>query len=361
MTSHTLKALAVSGLACLAIAAACLPATGQTTTTIRVGFCAKTVSAAGAAAFAVATKMGWYAKDGIKVELVPMAGSGDCVKAVATKDVLFSVPSIEPLAVIRTQGVKAKNFYTAYQGYIYGFAVPVDSPVKSVADLRGKKIGMTSMSSAGLIVARALVQANGMDPDKDVSLVVAGEGAQTAALVRSKQVDALSQFDTQYAMVENAGVKLRMLDNPEIAKFPSNGIIALEETLSARRKEAVAVAKGYAMGSVFAIANPEAAVRIFWEIFPQSKAVGKDEATALKDDVNVLSARIRNWQLEAGGAKKWGESVAANYQDYIDWLVKNGVLKEKANASDLITNDLVDEINAFDAAAIQQQAKDWKP
>jgi NitT/TauT family transport system substrate-binding protein len=355
MKTFSIKVL----IASLAIAAGGFEAAAQTT--IRVGFCAKTVSAAAGSAFAVATKMGWYAKDGIKVELVPIAGSGDCVKAVATKDVVFSVPSIEPLAVIRPQGVKAKNFYTAYQGNIYGFAVPVDSPIKTAADLRGKKIGLISMGSAGLIVARALVTAQGMNPDSDVSIVVAGEGAQTAALLRSKQVDALSQFDTQYAMVENAGIKLRMLDTAEIAKFPSNGFIALEETLATRRKDAVAVAKGYAMGSVFAIANPEAAVRIFWEIFPQSKAVGKDEATALRDDVNVLSARIRNWKLEAGGATKWGESVVANYQAYLDWLLKAGVLKEKAVAGDLVTNDLIDEINAFDVAEVQKMAKDWKP
>jgi NitT/TauT family transport system substrate-binding protein len=355
MKTFLIKAL----IAGLVLATGSFDAAAQTT--IRVGFCAKTTSAAAASAFAVATKMGWFAKDGIKVELVPIAGSGDCVKAVATKDVLFSIPSIEPLAVIRTQGVKAKNFYTAYQGNIYGFAVPADSPIKTVADLRGKKIGLISMGSAGLIVTRALVQAEGMNPETDVSIVVAGEGAQTAALLRSKQVDALSQFDTQYAMVENAGIKLRMLDTAAIAQFPSNGFVALEETLATRRKDAIAVAKGYAMGSVFAIANPEAAVRIFWEQYPQAKAVGKDEATALKDDVNVLSARIRNWKLEAGGAKKWGESVVPNYQAYLDWLQKAGVLKDKAVAGDLVTNDLIDEINTFDVAEIQKLAKDWKP
>lgn len=359
MKLRTMKTLVAAGAASLTLLAGTLAAVAQTP--IRVGFCAKTMTPAAASAFAVATKMGWYAKDGIKVELVPIAGSGDCVKAVATKDVMFSVPSVEPLAVITKQGVKAKTFYTAYQGNIYGFAVPDDSPIKSAADLRGKKIGLISMGSAGLIVARALVQAEGMNPDKDVSIVVAGEGAQTAALLRSKQIDALSQFDTQYALVENAGIKLRMLPRPEIEKFPSNGFVGLEETLTKNRKEAIAVAKGYAMGSVFAIANPEAAVRIFWELYPQSKAVGKDEATALRDDMNTLSARIRNWKLEAGGAKKWGENVETNYQAYLDWLLKQGVIKEAASAKDLITNDLIDEINAFDIAAIQKLAKEWKP
>src|SRR6202040_2549380 len=107
--------------------------------------------------------------------------------------------SMEPVAIIRPQGVKVKNFYTAYQGNIYGIAVPEDSPVKTFADLKGKRIGVISMASAGVIIPRPLAAMNGLDPVRDVSIRVAGEAAQTAALLRSHQVDALSQFDTQYA------------------------------------------------------------------------------------------------------------------------------------------------------------------
>ncbi|MBN8959460.1 MAG: ABC transporter substrate-binding protein, partial [Rhizobiales bacterium] len=238
--------------------------------TVRVGWCARTISSA-AAPFAIATKMGWYKDAGIKVEVVPLPGSTDCVKNVATKELPYSLPSIEPLAIIRGQGVKAKNFYTAYQGNIYGIAVPADSPIKTFADLKGKKIGVTSMASAGVIVARALATENGLNPDKDISIIVAGEAAQTAALLRSHQIDALSQFDTQYALTENAGAKLRMLDASAIAKFPSNGFVALEETLKNKRAQAVALTQGYAKGTIFAIHNPEAAMRILWEVYPQTK------------------------------------------------------------------------------------------
>src|SRR3954469_12982084 len=272
----------------------------QAQTNVRVAWCAKTVSSA-AAPYAIAAKMGWYAKAGIKVELVPMPGSTDCVKAVATKDVQYGVPSIEPVAIIRPQGVKIKNFYTAYPTNIYGIAVSADSPIKSVADLKGKSIGVTSMASGGVIIARALVKTAGMDPDRDVRIVVAGEAGQTAALIRSGQVDALSQFDTQYALTENAGAKLRMLDTKEIDRFPSNGFIALEETLQSRRAEAVAVAQGYAKGTAFTLANPEAAIRILWEVFPQTRATGKDEATALRDDLKTLAARAEHWKFEKAG------------------------------------------------------------
>src|SRR6476661_10338425 len=224
-----------------AIALAASASIAQAQTNVRVAWCAKTVSSA-AAPYAIATKMGWFAKDGIKVELIPMPGSTDCVKAVATKDVQYGVPSIEPVAIIRQQGIKIKNFYTAYQANIYGIAVPEDSAIKTFADLKGKKIGVTSMASAGVIIARALAANHGFNPDKDISIVVAGEAAQTAALLRSHQVDALSQFDTQYALTENAGAKLRLLDAKDIANFPSNGFIALEERLASHRAEAIALA-----------------------------------------------------------------------------------------------------------------------
>jgi len=327
--------------------------------TIRVGWCARTVSSA-AAPFAIATKLGWFAKDGIKVQLVPMPGSTDCVKNVATKEVDISLPSVEPLAIIRPQGVKAKVFYTAYQGNIYGIAVPVDSPITKVEDLKGKKIGLISMSSAGLLIARALAATHGMDPDTDIHLVVAGEGAQTAALLRNKQVDALSQFDTQYALVENAGMPLRLLDTKDISSFPSNGFLALEETLQNRRKEAVAVARGYAMGTVFAIANPEAAVRILYDVFPQTKPTGKDEATAIRDDIKTLNARAANWKLEKAGVTRWGENSEQHYAEYAEFMLKWGVIKQKVDAKDLITNDLIGEINSFDPKKVAAEAVAYK-
>src|ERR1044072_1945921 len=105
------------------------------------------------------------------------------------------------------------------------------------------------MGTGGVPVAKALIATAGMSPEKDVTIVVAGEGAQTAALLRSKQVDALSQFDTQYALVENAGVKIRRLDNSLVERFPSSGLIAYDDDLVSKRGEAVAIAQGYAKGT----------------------------------------------------------------------------------------------------------------
>jgi NitT/TauT family transport system substrate-binding protein len=349
-----------AALSCLLLPLTHVPG-AHAETTIRVGWCASTISAA-AAPYAIAQKLGWFGERGAKVIVTPLPGSTDCVKQVATGDLPFSVPSIEPVLIIHPQGVKAKIFYTAYQSFGYGIAVPADSPIKDFADLKGKTIGVTSMASAGVVVARAQLSVAGIDPNTQARIVVAGEGAQTAALLRSHQVDALSQFDTQYAMVENAGQKLRQLPLGDMAPYPGNGFLALEKTISERRADAVTVARGFAMGEIFAMANPEAAIRILYEVYPQTKPTGKDETTAIADDTRVLKARMAHWDLGSGGVTKWGQSNIENFNNYIDFLVKWKVVPQKVPAQDVVTNDLVDEINAsFDPAKVEAQAKTWKP
>jgi NitT/TauT family transport system substrate-binding protein len=328
-------------------------------TLVKVGFCAHTITSA-AAPFAIATKMGWYGRAGLKVQLVPLPGSTDCVKLVATGDLPYSLPSVEALPAARTQGIRAKIFYTAYQGNIYGVKVAQGGPIDSIRSLKGKKIGVASMASGGVQVARALLAMNGMDPDRDAQIVVVGEAAQAAALLRSHQVDALALYDTMFALVENAGQPLRPLDIGPIARFPSNGFLALEETLQRNRAQAVALAKGYAMGTVFALANPEAAVRISWEAWPQTRALGKSAEQALRDDVKTLLARAQHWRLEVGGVSRWGESSVKEFDAYEDFLVRWSVLKEKVPATDLVTNALVDEVNQFDATQIAADARAYR-
>jgi NitT/TauT family transport system substrate-binding protein len=346
-------------LAILAALTASASAGRAAESVVKVGFCARTITSA-AAPFAIATKKGWYAPAGIKVQLVPVAGSTDCVKLVATGDLPYSLPSIEPLPAAIQQGVKAKIFYTAYQGNIYGIAVPKESPIRSIKDLKGKKIGVASMGSGGVPVARGLLAMNGLDPEKDAQIVVVGEAAQAAALLRGEQVQALSLYDTQYALVDSAGVRVRMLDSGPVARFPSNGFLALQDTLQKDRAQAVALVKGYAMGTVFAIANPEAAVKIVYEVYPQTRPSGKSDEQALRDDVKTLLARAEHWKLEAGGVKRWGESSLKDFDAYQDFLLKWKVIGAKVPAAELITNDLIDEVNKFDAAAVAADAKAYK-
>lgn len=153
-----------------------------------------------------------------------------------------------------------------------------------------------------------------------MKIVVARERAQTAALLRTNQVDVLSQFDTQYALALAAGAKLRMRDNRDIERPPSNNFIAQEETLANKRAE----------------------------------------ATAIADDIRTIQARTKNWRLEVDSVTQSGENAEANYDACIDFLIDQGVVKQKVPARERVTNALIQDINNFDPLAIQAQAKAYK-
>jgi len=86
-------------------------------------------------------------------------------------------------------------------------------------------------------------------------------------------------------------------------------------------------------GTIFALADPQAAVRLLYKVFPQSKPTGKDEAAAICDDLKALQARAPKWTLQAGGVSQWGYNSEENYAAYADFLFKWGVPKEKVNAA----------------------------
>jgi NitT/TauT family transport system substrate-binding protein len=328
---------------------------------LKVGFCSQIITSAGAPFF-IAKEMGWWQEENLELDVQPIAGSTACIQQTATGALDVSLPSVEPIAIGRqpSKGIKTKIFYTAYQGNIYGIAVLQDSPIRELKDLKGKRIGVTSMTSGGVPVAKALVASAGLDPEADVTLVVAGEGPETAAVLRNGQVDALSQFDTQYALVENAGLKLRMIRAPEFDAFPSNGFTATDTWLQRNERAAIALGRSYAKGTIFAIANPEAAVKIFWKHLPDTRPTGKSEDEALREGVNVLQARIVNFKLDKAGVSKWGESNVQNYASYIKYMTAQGLITEPVQAEDVVTNQLIDRINNFDPRKIEEAARQWK-
>ncbi|WP_314591994.1 phosphate/phosphite/phosphonate ABC transporter substrate-binding protein [Paenibacillus terrigena] len=73
--------------------------------------------------------------------------------------------------------------------------VPKDSPIKTLEDLKGKKIGWQNVtSSAGYVYPAAELKKAGIDPDKDVTgITIKGHDAALMALLNG-QVDAVANF-----------------------------------------------------------------------------------------------------------------------------------------------------------------------
>lgn len=337
--------------------------TGQApgkTAAVRVGWCSKALGVT-AAPLAVAMAKGWFSERGLAVEVVALGGSSACAAQVAKGDVPFALTSIEAAAVLRAQGVAIRNFYTAYQSNIYGMAVPAGSTIRAIADLKGKRIGVAAHGSASAVIARQIARDAQLDPDRDLILVPTGNPVEAAQSFKNGALDALSMFDTHFALVERAGVPLRRLPHPDIDHFPANGFVALEQTLASSRSAAVALARGYAMGTIFATANPEEAVRLAWAAWPAMRGAARDEVEELADGVATLKARAEAWRLDRSGAKLWGEHVEKHVDRYLEWLQANGFVSARVAARDLVTSDLLKDVNDLDAATAAAGTSAAKP
>jgi NitT/TauT family transport system substrate-binding protein len=68
------------------------------------------------------------------------------------------------------------------------FFVLKDSPIKTVADLRGKKVGINAYGSAVDLVLRVVLKKDGLDPKRDVQIVEVNF-PNMAAAIREKRID----------------------------------------------------------------------------------------------------------------------------------------------------------------------------
>jgi len=67
---------------------------------------------------------------------------------------------------------------------VYPFVLEVAADIKTMNDLKGKKIGVSTVGSSSDIATRAALKRMGLDADKDVTIIAVGSAAQrTAALL----------------------------------------------------------------------------------------------------------------------------------------------------------------------------------
>ena len=246
-----------------------------------------------------------------------------------------------------SKNVPIQYFYTGFNRNMFGLAVPASSKISTYKDLKDKRIGVLSMSSVGVVIAKSVIERAGMNPDSDVKIVVSGSPAQSKVLLENGEVAALSMWDMVYETIGSAGLPLRKIPDSGIDNFPSNGFVALKQTIEQDGDILAAVARGYAMGSIFVRDNPEEAARLHYKHFPQTRSTGLSEEQDIKRSLPTLKAVIRLWALPSGQTE-WGLNDAKHYQSYINWLVERKVFEKGPTGEQIVNNTLIKKINTFD-------------
>jgi NitT/TauT family transport system substrate-binding protein len=144
----------------------------------------------------VAEQRGYFKDEGLEVEIVDFAGGARALQAVVGGSADVVSGAFEHNINMQAKGQPMRAF--VLQGRAPQIVLAVSTKTmpnyKSVADLKGKKIGVTAPGSSTNIMANYILAKNGLKP-ADVSFVGVGASQGAVAALRAGQIDAISNLD----------------------------------------------------------------------------------------------------------------------------------------------------------------------
>ncbi len=310
------------------------------------------------APFVVPEYLGYFKTEGLSTE-VALLGTNAGTAAAAEQgriDAVVGVPSFQLQLLAAGKPVNFINYYEYVYPFKWGVAMKPDAPFKTLADLKGLKVGVHSFGTAEYEVGKILLKLSGLNPDKDVSWLSVGEGGGYA--LQNGDISALVYFDTGFGQIEASGVKLAYLPlPPNVPKVGGLYISALSKPFKERRTDFVGYARGVAKGQVFIEANPEAASYIYLQMYPEAAPRG----WAMQDKVNAVLNPIMKRQPTS---KSYDPTVTdlgyINPRESFADIEFLGLQDKLKTAEFLYTNELIKEINDFDREAIRSEARNFK-
>jgi NitT/TauT family transport system substrate-binding protein len=214
--------LGVAGLAAATIRPA--RAQGQV---VRIGLPTKTYYPTIIAETALRQKL--FEKEGIKAELTVYRGGAEAFEAVAAGAADITLGSVASIAAGIKKGVKTKAVSVAALGYNgWYLMVKAGSPIKSVKELEGKKVGITSAGSGSDLLAR-WTQA---EKKVKFTTVPLGGGGLVPNLL-SGNVDAVVLYSPlTYRMMQDNSARSLLDFAAEVPKHSSGVWIASEKLIN---------------------------------------------------------------------------------------------------------------------------------
>jgi NitT/TauT family transport system substrate-binding protein len=136
-------------------------------------------------------------------------------------------PAILGATAFKAANNGVKTYYIAslsggVHGAGNGLVVPADSPIQSIAELKGKTISVPFGSTAHAFLLRALQNA-GLDPNKDVNLISQAPDVGGSAL-KANQIDAHANFVPFAELFPFRGFARKILDGQSTGLATTHGI-----------------------------------------------------------------------------------------------------------------------------------------
>jgi NitT/TauT family transport system substrate-binding protein len=217
--------------------------------------------------FHVARKRGYFEANNLAVTAQTARGGVDVAKQVGAGNADFGNALGDTPIIVRPNGIPVRAVALLGQHSLFQIVARKAVNVKSIPDLRGKKIGVTSYQEAGFYALLAVLSANGLKRS-DVQIEAVGPAGMTQLMI-AKALDATMTVIEWADAIETAGIALDYFRIDKFFPAMPQAILASDTTIKERPGLIATFVKTQLQAVRDCIDDPAKAVRDFVSIVPQ--------------------------------------------------------------------------------------------
>jgi NitT/TauT family transport system substrate-binding protein len=280
----------------------------------------------GFAPLILARDAGLFAKNGVDAT-IKMIPQKDRHLAIASGDIQCAATTVETWIVWNAAGVQTTQIFQMDKSYgADGLAVRPD--VKSIADLKGKKVAAWAPGTAPYFLLSWFLKKNGLSI-KDVTIVNLDPQNAANAFVTGQDIAAAATYEPYLSAVrakpESGRIIATTLDYPMVM----DTFGCTPKFLKENRKTAEAITKSYFQSLGMIKKEPQKSFGIM------GAAVKQDSAAFEK------SQSYLRWQDRAANKKFFAGEIQAFLKEAQDLLLETGVIKNKINLDAIVDDSFV--------------------
>jgi NitT/TauT family transport system substrate-binding protein len=274
---------------------------------------------------------GFYSQQGLALEYVPGAGGGDAIRNIlgGQADVAFTDPGSFFAAI--DKGEKLRAIYDIYPQNVFNVVALKASGITKAADLKGKKIGVYSLSSGTRQNLQVLLHQVGL-AESDVTVVVTG--LLNFAPLLQGQVDATAATDTGLLVGRRRGLgDVNVIEVGKYLNVSSDLFVVREEVYQQKKALLARFLTAYRNAAAWMIAKPEEAAQL----------AGKRAIDGTDPALSLEIIKVRNASSVSDLTRKQGLGAidVKTLQAAADAYRKLGLIQKPIDVAQVVGHDLL--------------------
>jgi NitT/TauT family transport system substrate-binding protein len=195
-----------------------------------------------------------FEKNGLDVDTVLFRGSGQTSQAMAGGHLFGASVALPQVMLADLNGADLAN--VAHGIAVQGSKLMVKPEIRTLEDLKGKKIGISSLGSAGDLIFSYVLRKYGIDPKRDIFWLSVGNTAERLQALFSGAVDAADVSYPADVQAERKGYRI-LLDAKKELVYPTASVVIRRKTIREDRDTVMRFVRSYVEGVAFLKQNRE--------------------------------------------------------------------------------------------------------